>query len=138
MCALRLSDPEVSRRHVSLEIVGATLRVLSNAIYFGDESNQNAPLPGYHVIDLHSSFQLQRHLEVFGSINNLLNTKYSTFGIYSDPTGVGAPGAMKNSGGLIGVLGSPSGVLFYRTPEQDTCHGRFVTAVSPRPFRWAC
>ena len=72
--------------------IGVTVRVLSSAIYFGDESNQNQPLPGYHVIDLHSSLQLNRHFEVFGSINNLLNTKYSTFGIYSDPSGIGAPG----------------------------------------------
>jgi iron complex outermembrane receptor protein len=72
--------------------VGATLNLVSSFYYVGDESNQLAPIPGYTTVNLHSSYKPVPHLELFASINNLLNRKYATWGILSDPTGVGAPG----------------------------------------------
>lgn len=72
--------------------VGASLIIVGSQYYFGDESNQNAPLPGYHVVNLHASYQVARQIELFGSIDNLLNSRYATYGIYSDPTGIGAQG----------------------------------------------
>ena len=72
--------------------VGATVNVVSSFYYVGDESNQLAPIPGYAVVNLHSTYRPVPHLEVFASINNLLNRKYATWGILSDPTGIGAPG----------------------------------------------
>jgi len=72
--------------------VGVSLIVVSDQYYFGDESNQNAPMPGYHVVNLHTSYQLGRHVELFGSIDNLFNARYATYGIYSDSTGIGTPG----------------------------------------------
>jgi len=75
---------------------GATLNLVSSFYYVGDESNQLAPIPGYTTVNLHSSYQPVPHLEVFASINNLFNRKYATWGILSDPTGVGAPGVPAN------------------------------------------
>jgi len=72
--------------------VGATLNTVSSAYYVGDESNQLAPIPGYTTVNLHSSYKPIEHLQLFASINNLLNRKYATWGILSDPTGIGAPG----------------------------------------------
>jgi iron complex outermembrane receptor protein len=72
--------------------VGATANLVSNFYYVGDESNQLAPIPGYVVVNLHSSFRPVAHVELFASVNNLFNRKYSTWGILSDPTGIGAPG----------------------------------------------
>jgi iron complex outermembrane receptor protein len=72
--------------------VGASLIIVSSQFYFGDESNQNPQMPGYHVVNLHTSYRLAKNLELFGSIDNLFNAKYATYGIYSDPTGIGAPG----------------------------------------------
>jgi iron complex outermembrane receptor protein len=69
---------------------------VSDQYYFGDESNQNAPLPSYQVIDLHTSYSPSRSLQIFASIDNLLNAKYATYGIYSDPAGIGAPGVPVN------------------------------------------
>ena len=73
-------------------LVGASVKFVSNQFYFGDESNQNAPLPSYQVVGLHSSYRPIHWLEIFGSMDNLLNSKYATYGIFSDPTGIGAPG----------------------------------------------
>ena len=72
--------------------VGASVRFVSSQFLFGDESNQNAPMPSYQVVGLHTSYKPARWFEIFASIDNLLNAKYSTYGIYSDPTGIGAPG----------------------------------------------
>jgi iron complex outermembrane receptor protein len=82
--------------------VGATVNVVSNFYYVGDESNQLAPVPGYTVVNLHSTFRPISHVEVFATINNLLNRKYATWGILSDPTGIGAPGVPAD-----GVMNGP-------------------------------
>ncbi len=92
--------------------VGATLTVASGQYYFGDESNQNSPMPGYHVIGLHSSYRFSHKIEGFATINNLLNAKYSTYGIFSNPTGVDAPGipagAVANGPGVDNRFQSPA------------------------------
>jgi iron complex outermembrane receptor protein len=72
--------------------VGATVNAVSSFYYVGDESNQLAPIPGYTVVNLHSTYRPVDHVELFASVNNLFNRKYATWGILSDPTGVGAPG----------------------------------------------
>jgi iron complex outermembrane recepter protein len=77
-------------------VVGATLNFVSSFYYVGDESNQLAPIPGYTTVNLHTSYKPVPHFEVFASINNLLNRKYATWGILSDPTGIGAPGIPPN------------------------------------------
>jgi iron complex outermembrane receptor protein len=76
--------------------VGATANVVSSFYYVGDESNRLAPIPGYTVVNLHTSYKPVPHLEVFASVNNLFNRKYGTWGILSDPTGIGGPGIPPN------------------------------------------
>lgn len=76
--------------------VGTTVNVVSSVFYAGDEVNDVAPLPGYTVVNLHSTYRPIPHLEVFATIDNLLNRKYATWGILSDPTGIGAPGVPSN------------------------------------------
>lgn len=92
--------------------LGATLLVVSNQPYFGDESNQNAPMPGYHVVGLDSSYRIGRTMQVFATIRNLLNAKYATYGTFGDPTGVGAPGipagAVANGPGVDDRFQSPA------------------------------
>jgi iron complex outermembrane receptor protein len=92
--------------------VGATLTLVSSYYYVGDESNQLAPIPGYHVVGLHSSYKPVPHFELFGQITNLFNAKYSTWGILSDPTGIGAagipPNAVTNGPGVDNRFLSPA------------------------------
>lgn len=71
---------------------GVTVSMVSSFYYVGDEANQLAPIAGYQVVGLHTSYQRSPHLEFFAQITNLLDRRYSTWGILSDPTGVGAPG----------------------------------------------
>jgi iron complex outermembrane recepter protein len=72
--------------------LGASLNYVSSVYYVGDESNQLAPIPGYAVVNLFTSVRPMPHLELFATIDNLFNRKYATWGILSDPTGIGAPG----------------------------------------------
>jgi iron complex outermembrane receptor protein len=92
--------------------VGAALSLASAAYYHGDEANQNAPLPGVHVARLHAAYRASRNLELFAAVQNLFNARYSTYGIYSDPTGVGAPGipagATTNGPGVDNRFQSPA------------------------------
>jgi iron complex outermembrane receptor protein len=92
--------------------VGATLNLASDQFYVGDASNQTPPLPGYHVLGLHASYQPSTHCQVFATVSNLLNAKYASYGILSDPTGVGAPGipadAVTNGPGVDNRFQSPA------------------------------
>jgi iron complex outermembrane receptor protein len=72
--------------------VGGTFIFTSDQFYKGDESNQLPPLAGFHVFGLHSTFRFNKHAEVFLTMANVFNERYATYGVYSDPTGVGAPG----------------------------------------------
>jgi iron complex outermembrane receptor protein len=94
--------------------LGATANYVSSAYYVGDESNQLAPIPGYTTVNLHMSYKPIEHMQFFASINNLLNRKYATWGILSDPTGIGAPGIPAN-----GVTNGPG------------VNNRFVSPAAP-------
>jgi iron complex outermembrane recepter protein len=77
--------------------VGASLVLLSSQYFFGDESNQLTPMAGYHVVSLHMQYLPSRHCELFAALDNVLNARYATYGILSDPTGIGAPGVAPNA-----------------------------------------
>ena len=95
--------------------VGATVNVVSSAYYTGDEANLLAPYPGYTVVGLHTTYKPLAHLELFASISNLFDRQYATYGILSDPTGVGAPGippeAVTNGPGVDNRFQSPAAPL---------------------------
>jgi iron complex outermembrane recepter protein len=95
--------------------VGATLNYISSFYYVGDESNQLAPIPGYAVVGLHTSYKAFEHFEVFASINNLFDKQYATWGILSDPTGIGAPGIAPNA----------------TTNEYSSVNNRFLSPAAP-------
>jgi len=76
--------------------VGGTGVAASGQFLFGDEANLTAKTPAYFVLNLHTSYQLTPHLQLFGLIENVLNTTYYTFGTFSPTSSVPivqAPGA---------------------------------------------
>lgn len=92
--------------------LGAVLNYYSGQYLRGDESNQNAPLAGYAVVNLHGSYRVSKDFELFAGIMNLFNARYETFGQYGDPTGIGAPGipagAAANGPGVDNRFVSPA------------------------------
>jgi iron complex outermembrane receptor protein len=77
--------------------VGGSLVLVTSSFYRGDESNRNPPLPGYHEVSLRTSYRLNKQVELFANVRNLFDERYATFGLFGDPTGVGAPGLPPNA-----------------------------------------
>ena len=50
----------------------------------GDEGNDNLQLPGYAVVNLHSSYQLTKNVQIYGLVENLFDKKFATFGTLFD------------------------------------------------------
>jgi iron complex outermembrane receptor protein len=62
--------------------VGADLVAASNQIFFGDESNQNTPLGGYAKVNLHTSYDVTDHIQIYGLVDNLFDAHYGVYGTY--------------------------------------------------------
>jgi len=65
----------------------ADLVGFSSQFYAGDEGNQNRRLPAYWVANLHTSYQLSEHIQIFADLKNVFNRKYATYGSYYDVSG---------------------------------------------------
>ncbi len=72
--------------------VGVMVSFVGGSYYRGDESNQNAKLPGFQLVNVHASYRMSEQLQGYLMVNNVLNKRYANFGLFGDPTGVGAPG----------------------------------------------
>jgi iron complex outermembrane receptor protein len=106
---------------------------VSTQFYKGDESNQNAPLPGYQVLNLHTAYQFWKQSELFLTVNNVFDRRYATYGIYSDPTGVGAPGIPPGANSNDpGVDNRSEAEGIPRSANGATWDNRFQNPAAPR------
>lgn len=64
--------------------VGADLVAVSDQIFFGDESNIQAPLGGYARVDVRTSYDVTEHVQIYGLIDNLFDSRYGLFGNFFD------------------------------------------------------
>lgn len=60
--------------------VGADLVYRSSQYYFGDEINALPKVSGYATVNLRTSYQVNKNLQVFGLLNNALNYRGATYG----------------------------------------------------------
>jgi len=67
------------------------------------------------VLSLRSSYRVNRRFQIFGSVQNVFDTRYATYGLFSDPTGVGAPGIPADAG-----------------PNDPRVDNRFQSPAAPR------
>jgi iron complex outermembrane recepter protein len=68
--------------------VGAVLIAQSGQYLLGDEANLTPKLPGFVTLNLSTSYQLTPHIQFFGSVENVTDTKYYTYGTFSPTTAV--------------------------------------------------
>jgi len=54
----------------------------------GDQANLLRQIPGYAVVNLHASYQINKNVQLYGRIENALDTRYKTFGILGNPTDI--------------------------------------------------
>jgi iron complex outermembrane recepter protein len=66
--------------------VGADLIAVSGQYLRGDESNLNPMVPGYWLVNLRSTYQVSKTVEVFGLVQNLFNRRYYTYGTFFNTT----------------------------------------------------
>jgi len=67
---------------------GADLDVTGSQYLVGDESNQNPQVPAYWVVNLHTSYKISNHVELFGLVRNLFDRHFYVYGTFFDVTAV--------------------------------------------------
>ena len=68
--------------------IGGTGIAASGQYLFADEANLTPKTPTYFVLNLHTSYQVNKNLQLFGQIENAFNAKYYTFGTFSPTSSV--------------------------------------------------
>ncbi|MDP4026209.1 TonB-dependent receptor [Methylobacterium sp. NEAU 140] len=63
---------------------GLNVAAFSSSYFRGDESNINRKLPAYYSVNLTTSYQVTKNLQVFGFVTNLTNNRYATFGTFAE------------------------------------------------------
>jgi iron complex outermembrane recepter protein len=63
--------------------LGASLIAQSGQYLFGDEANLTAKLPAFFTLNLSTNYALTSHVQLFGSIENVTNQRYYTYGTFS-------------------------------------------------------
>ena len=51
-------------------------------MFFGDEGNNSPTLDGYATVDLHTSYDVTDHIQVYGLVDNVFDSRYGLFGNY--------------------------------------------------------
>ena len=76
--------------------VGGAGIVASGQFLFGDEANLLPKTPPYFALNLHTSYQVTKNIQLFALLENVFNATYYTFGILSPTSSLPiaqAPGA---------------------------------------------
>lgn len=66
---------------------GVDMVAASDQRFFGDEGNDNKPLPGFAKFNLHSSYDLTDNIQIYGLVDNVFDTRYGLFGTYYNAEG---------------------------------------------------
>jgi outer membrane receptor protein involved in Fe transport len=61
---------------------GSDLIAQSNQFFTGDEANQDSPLPGFARLNLHTSYDVTDHIQIYGLFENVFDRRYGLYGTY--------------------------------------------------------
>jgi iron complex outermembrane recepter protein len=67
--------------------LGADLNVVGSQYLIHDDSNLNPKVPAYWVVNMHTSYQLTKNVEIFGLVQNLFNQRYYSAGTFFNTGG---------------------------------------------------
>jgi iron complex outermembrane receptor protein len=68
--------------------VGAVGVAASGQYLFGDEANLTPKLPGYYTLNLTTTYQMTKNVQLFAWCNNVTDQRYYTFGTFSPTSSV--------------------------------------------------
>ena len=81
---------------------GADAIAVSDQVFYGDEGNNDRPLSGYARLNLHSSYNVTDHVQLYGLIENVTDNQYGIYGTYINvPLAQGAAAADPSLNGLV-------------------------------------
>ncbi|MGJ4929916.1 TonB-dependent receptor [Bradyrhizobium sp. HKCCYLS2038] len=86
--------------------VGASVNYVGSQYLLHDETNVYPKVPAYWVVNLNTSYQVTKNVEVFGLIQNLFNQRYYSAGTVFDPAGFNTAG-----GGTAFALNDPRSMV---------------------------
>ena len=67
--------------------LGADLNVFGSQYLIHDDSNLNPKVPAYWVVNMHTSYQVTKNIEIFGLVQNLFNQHYYSAGTFFNING---------------------------------------------------
>ena len=67
--------------------VGADMNYIGSQYLLRDDANTYPKVPAYWVVNLHTSYQVTKNVELFGMVQNLFNKRYYSAGTVFDPKG---------------------------------------------------
>jgi iron complex outermembrane receptor protein len=76
--------------------LGADFNFVGSQYLIHDDSNQNPKVPAYYVVNLHTSYQLTKEVELFGLVQNLFNQRYYAVGTFFNTAGFNTTGGGPN------------------------------------------
>ncbi|MEQ1577942.1 MAG: TonB-dependent receptor, partial [Hyphomicrobium sp.] len=65
--------------------IGTDLVTASSQRFFGDDANNNRLLEGYTRVDLHTSYDVNENVQIYGLVKNLFDRRYGLYGTFFDP-----------------------------------------------------
>lgn len=89
--------------------IGGEVLYNSGQYVRGDESNQLGQIDGYALLSLRAGYTVNRHLEIFARVTNLLDTDYENFGLLGEEPGEVIPGLADQTPLFLGA-GAERGV----------------------------
>ncbi|MFA5900099.1 MAG: TonB-dependent receptor [Hyphomicrobium sp.] len=115
-------------------VVGADFVAASNQIFFGDESNLDTPLGGYGRVNVHSSYNVTEHVQLYGLIENLFDAQYGIYGTYinrnlAQQAGPGCGGGNDDADNCTGTGNGPDPSL--NGLKYDDDNRRTITPAIP-------
>ena len=103
---------------------------MSSQYFVGDESNQAPQLPGYTVVNLHASYQINKTYQIYGRVDNVFNNHYATYATFFDTTAL----PNFNTGNRLHQSGfaQPGAAVRLCRPEGDVLRQSPVTPCACR------
>jgi outer membrane receptor protein involved in Fe transport len=84
--------------------LGATMMIVGSQYAHGDEANVDAPVPGYTLVNLDLHIRPAPRWDLFATVTNLFDTRYSTFGVWGGNIYSGATEQFRTPGQARALL----------------------------------
>ncbi len=68
--------------------IGGDMRYTSSQFLVGDASNQEPPLPGFTVVNFHSSYTVSNAVQILAGVDNAFDRTYYSFGAFAALNGL--------------------------------------------------